>query len=129
MGIFLCTEIQLLDQFPLYFHIFMAAASHHFTCFQFPVIKIYKKTPKILFFAVFASKASSTMTIIEEGAHPRINILNFQCSISLTRQIPFFVGIISFDICSWFNTTLLPTCQGRPNLLKSIIYLYQDRFV
>ena len=31
------------------------------------------------------------------------------------------MSLIRFDIWSWFNNTLIPTCQGRPHLLKSII--------
>ena len=61
------------------------------------------------------------MTRIEEGALLHLNILTCKFLISLTGQIPVFMGIISFDIWSCFYTTLLPTCQGRPNLLKSII--------
>ena len=47
-GIFMCMEIQVLDQFLFNFHIFTAAASHNCICFQFPVIKFYKPPPKIL---------------------------------------------------------------------------------
>ena len=61
------------------------------------------------------------MTKIEEGATFRIYKMNYQCLTSLTIQIPFFVGLISFDSWSWFETTLCSTFQVRKNLLKRII--------
>ena len=109
LGVFMCTDIQVIYQFLFNLHIFMAAALHHYACFQFTVIKFYKNTPNILLFTFCSSKASSTITIIEEGAPLRINILTCQFLISLTIQIPIFMGIIIFDIWSWFNTTLLFT--------------------
>ena len=82
--------------------------------------QIYKKPPKILLSTFCASKSSITMTIIEEVDPFHLNILNCQCLISLTSQISVLMGLISFDIWSWLNTTILPTYQGGPNLLKSI---------
>ena len=120
LGIFMCTEIQVLDQFLFHFHIFMAAASYHCTCFQFTVIKFYNKPPKILIFTFCDSKSSSTMTRIEEGSPLHLNILTCQFLISLTSQIPVFMGLISFDIWSWFDTTFLPTFQVSTNILDSI---------
>ena len=73
-----------------------------------------------MLFTFCASKANSTMTRIKEGYPLHLNILNFHFLISLTSQIPVFVGLIIFDIWSWFNITLLPTCQGRLNLIKNI---------
>ena len=61
-----------------------------------------RNRPKILLFNICASKARSTMTRIGEGALLRLNILTCQFSIILTNQIPVFLGLISFDIRSWF---------------------------
>ena len=74
LGIFMCLKIEVLDQFLLNLQIFRAAASHHCTCFQWTVIKFYKKLPKTVLLNFYASKASRTMTRIEEWDHHHLNL-------------------------------------------------------
>ena len=116
----MCTEIQVLDRLLFNFRIFTAAAYHHCTCFRFPIIRIFKKPTKILIFTFCASKASITITRIEEGAPLNIIILTWQLLINLKIQIPVFAGLVIFDVWSCFNTTFLLACQVSLNLLKSI---------
>ena len=121
----MCTEIHVLDQFLLNFHVFTTAASHYCTWLQWPVIKFYKPPPKRLLFSFYDSKESSTIATIKEKHNLCLNTINFQCLIRLTRQISVFMGLVTFYIWSWFNTTLLPTCQGKLNLLNIIIFFLQ----
>ena len=75
LGIFMCTDIQVLDQFLFNFHIFTAVASHHCTCFQFPVIKFYKKPPFYRMFIIVRGVITSRSPVITLCYSPFLQML------------------------------------------------------